>query len=153
MKPKRCKKYDHSKLLYAYTSLHGVNLSLGLACIFIEGEGKKTYDKRETKIKRRMGRRRWWTRKRRKWRRRKKKGEYEDDNDKGDREGKSHPCNRPRRPTGLWDVETPTFSRQSAHRWRWCQPYAPAALYPQEDSWYSFQLEVESTLGPYYGWK
>jgi hypothetical protein len=28
-------------------------------------------------------------------------------------------------------VETPTFSRQSAHRWRWeCQPYAPAALYP-----------------------
>jgi hypothetical protein len=32
---------------------------------------------------------------------------------------------------GLWDVEAPTFSRQSAHRWRWgCQPYAPAALYP-----------------------
>jgi hypothetical protein len=25
------------------------------------------------------------------------------------------------------DVEAPTFSRQSAHRWRWgCQPYAPA---------------------------
>jgi hypothetical protein len=35
--------------------------------------------------------------------------------------------------------ELPTFSRQSAHRWRWdCQPYAPAALYPQEDSWYTF---------------
>jgi hypothetical protein len=32
---------------------------------------------------------------------------------------------------GLWDVEAPTFSRQSVHRWRWgCQPYAPAALYP-----------------------
>jgi hypothetical protein len=31
----------------------------------------------------------------------------------------------------LWDIEAPTFSRQSAHRWRWgCQPYAPAALYP-----------------------
>jgi hypothetical protein len=27
--------------------------------------------------------------------------------------------------------------------WRW--GYAPAALYPQEDSWYSFLLEAEST--------
>jgi hypothetical protein len=36
----------------------------------------------------------------------------------------------------LWDVEAPTFSRQSGHRWRWgCQPYAPAVLHPQEDSW------------------
>jgi hypothetical protein len=26
-------------------------------------------------------------------------------------------------------------------------PYAPAALYPQEDSWYSFLLEAESTPG------
>jgi hypothetical protein len=35
-------------------------------------------------------------------------------------------CNRPWRPIGLWDVEAPTFPRQSAHRWRWgCQPYAP----------------------------
>jgi hypothetical protein len=51
----------------------------------------------------------------------------------------SHPSNRPWRPVGLWDVEAPTFSRQSAHRWRWgCQPHAPTALYPQEDSWYSF---------------
>jgi hypothetical protein len=49
----------------------------------------------------------------------------------------------------LWDVEVPTFSRQSAHRWRWgCQPYAPAALYLQEDSWYSFLLEDESTPWP-----
>jgi hypothetical protein len=24
----------------------------------------------------------------------------------------------------------------------------PAALYPQEDSWYSFMLEAESTPGP-----
>jgi hypothetical protein len=40
-------------------------------------------------------------------------------------------CNRPPRPIGMWDVEAPTFSRQSTHRWRWgCQPYAPAALLP-----------------------
>jgi hypothetical protein len=39
-----------------------------------------------------------------------------------------YPCNRPWRPTGLWDVDAPTFSRQSAHRWQWgCQPYAIAA--------------------------
>jgi hypothetical protein len=32
----------------------------------------------------------------------------------------------------LWDVEAPTFSWKSAHRWRWgCQPYGSAALYPQ----------------------
>jgi hypothetical protein len=38
---------------------------------------------------------------------------------------------RPWRPVGLCDVESPTFSRQSAHRWRWdCEPHAPAALYP-----------------------
>jgi hypothetical protein len=31
----------------------------------------------------------------------------------------------------LWDVESPTLSRQSAHRWRWgCQPYTLAGLYP-----------------------
>jgi hypothetical protein len=46
---------------------------------------------------------------------------------------KSYPCNRPWGPIGLWDVEVPTFSGQSAHRWRWgCKPYAPATLYPQE---------------------
>jgi hypothetical protein len=39
--------------------------------------------------------------------------------------------------------------RHSAHRWRkGCQPYAPAAFYPQEDSWYSFLLEAELTPGP-----
>jgi hypothetical protein len=38
---------------------------------------------------------------------------------------------------GLWDDEAPTFSRQSANRWRWgCQAYPPAALNPREDSWY-----------------
>jgi hypothetical protein len=41
-------------------------------------------------------------------------------------------CSRPWRPIGLWDVDVPTFSTQSAHRWRWdCHPYAPAAVYPQ----------------------
>jgi hypothetical protein len=44
---------------------------------------------------------------------------------------KSYPCKRLWRPIGLWDVEAPTFSRQSPHRWRWGrQLHAPAALYP-----------------------
>jgi hypothetical protein len=30
----------------------------------------------------------------------------------------SFPLYRPWRPLGLWEVEAPTFSRQSAHRWR-----------------------------------
>jgi hypothetical protein len=39
--------------------------------------------------------------------------------------------------------------RHSTHWWRQgCQPYAPAAIYPQEDSWYSFLSEAESTPGP-----
>jgi hypothetical protein len=39
---------------------------------------------------------------------------------------------------GLWDVEAPTFYRQSANKWLWgCQPYAPVVLYSQEDSWLS----------------
>jgi hypothetical protein len=49
----------------------------------------------------------------------------------------------------LWDVEVPKFSRILAHRWRWHrQTYAPAALYPQEDSVYSFLLEAEPTSVP-----
>jgi hypothetical protein len=31
----------------------------------------------------------------------------------------NYPCNSPRRPIWLWDVEASTFSRQSIHRWRW----------------------------------
>jgi hypothetical protein len=43
----------------------------------------------------------------------------------------------------------PMFSRQSVNSWRWgYQPYAPAAFYPQKDSWYSFLLEDKSTPGP-----
>jgi hypothetical protein len=43
-------------------------------------------------------------------------------------------------------VEALTFFRQSAHRWRCgCQP---CALSAQEDSWYIFLLEADSTPGP-----
>jgi hypothetical protein len=48
----------------------------------------------------------------------------------------------------IWDVEAAIFSRQSGHRWLWGQPYAPAALYPKENTWYLFLLEAESTPGP-----
>jgi hypothetical protein len=62
-------------------------------------------------------------------------------------------CARPWRPTGFWDVEDPTLSRQSAERWRQgCQPYAPAALCSPDTLlfcfWYSVLLEAESTPGP-----
>jgi hypothetical protein len=61
--------------------------------------------------------------------------------------------NRPWRPIGLWDIEDPTLSRQSAHRWRHgCQPYTPADHYCPVTSllsfWYSFLLEAEWTPGP-----
>jgi hypothetical protein len=45
---------------------------------------------------------------------------------------------------GLWKVEAPSFSRQSAHRWWWgwgCEVIRlssltqTAALYPQEEIW------------------
>jgi hypothetical protein len=46
------------------------------------------------------------------------------------------------------------IKKNSDENWRWgCQPYAPAALYLQEDSWYSFLLEAESTPGPLCSWK
>jgi hypothetical protein len=46
----------------------------------------------------------------------------------------SYICSRPWRPIGKRDVEDPTLSKQSAHRWQCCcQSYAPAALYPQKD--------------------
>jgi hypothetical protein len=49
--------------------------------------------------------------------------------------------NRAWRPVRLWDVEDPTLSRQSTHRWRQgCQPYAPVALYFPETL---FLLEAE----------
>jgi hypothetical protein len=52
---------------------------------------------------------------------------------------KLYPCNGPWRPIGLCDVEDPTLSRHSAHRWQEdCQPYAPAALYSPETLFLSF---------------
>jgi hypothetical protein len=43
------------------------------------------------------------------------------------------PSIMPWRPIGMWDIESPTLSRQSAHRWRLgCKPYASAALYSQK---------------------
>jgi hypothetical protein len=45
-----------------------------------------------------------------------------------------HPHYRPWRPVGLQEVKAPTLLRQTANRWRHgCQPYAPAAFYPQVD--------------------
>jgi hypothetical protein len=64
-----------------------------------------------------------------------------------------YPCNGRWKPIGLLYVEAPTFSRQSNYKWRWGQPHAPAALYPQEESWYWFLLETESSPEPYCGWK
>jgi hypothetical protein len=56
---------------------------------------------------------------------------------------KSYPCTGCRGPYGYKRL------RQLAHRWRQgCQPYVPATFYPQEDSWYSFLLQAESTPGP-----
>jgi hypothetical protein len=43
--------------------------------------------------------------------------------------GWRYPCDRP----WLRDDEAPTFSRQSAHRWRWGQPYTPN--HPCDRSW------------------
>jgi hypothetical protein len=58
---------------------------------------------------------------------------------------------------GTYSCDTsklPHFSRKSAYRWRWgCQPYAPVALYLQENSLCSFLLEAETTPRPQRAWK
>jgi hypothetical protein len=42
----------------------------------------------------------------------------------------SYPCNRPRSSMEVWDVEAPTFSTKSSHRWpSGCQSYAPVDIY------------------------
>jgi hypothetical protein len=49
-------------------------------------------------------------------------------------------------PSFLWLLYM-GYLKETAFRWRWtCQPYTPAALYPQEDSWYSILLEATSNL-------
>jgi hypothetical protein len=67
----------------------------------------------------------------------------------------SYPCTRPWRPIGLWVVDAPTFSEHSANTFSehsvntcrgGCQPHIPAALSPQEDSWYSFVLYNSQSL-------
>jgi hypothetical protein len=67
---------------------------------------------------------------------------------------KDIPGYRPWRPIGLREVKAPTLLRHTGNRCRQgCQPYAPAALYPQvsfifKDSWYLFLSEAESNPGP-----
>jgi hypothetical protein len=52
-------------------------------------------------------------------------------------------------PQGCETSRFPHLSTQSTHRWWYgWQPYVPAIPYPQEDSWYSFLLQAESTTGP-----
>jgi hypothetical protein len=49
----------------------------------------------------------------------------------------------------LREVKAPTFSDiRLTDGDKVVSPYAPAAFYPQKDSWYSFLLEAESTPGP-----
>jgi hypothetical protein len=56
---------------------------------------------------------------------------------------------RPWRPLGLREVEAPTFS----DIWltdgdKVVSPKRRPLFHPQEDPWYSFLLEAESTSGP-----
>jgi hypothetical protein len=62
----------------------------------------------------------------------------------------SYRCNMPWRPIGLWDVEAPTFSLDNrlTDGGEVVSLTRRPPLYPQEDSWYSFLLEAESTPGP-----
>jgi hypothetical protein len=60
---------------------------------------------------------------------------------------KRYPCNRPWRTVGLSDVEAPTLSKKSDHKWRWgCQPYTPSALYPPGR--FLVLISVRSSVGP-----
>jgi hypothetical protein len=67
----------------------------------------------------------------------------------------SYTFNRPWRHIGLWGVEFPTFSIDSrlTDGGNVVSLTCRQPLSPQEDSWYSFLLEAESTPGPYWGWK
>jgi hypothetical protein len=66
---------------------------------------------------------------------------------KEERRLKNYSCNRPWRPAGLWDVEASTFSRKSAHRWRWgCQPYAVMCLIKYRRNFYLSLLIVAAAM-------
>jgi hypothetical protein len=59
--------------------------------------------------------------------------------------GDVSPCNRPWRP--IVRRRGSHIFYTVAHRWRWgCQRYAPAVLYPQEDSWYGKPVLVVEFL-------
>jgi hypothetical protein len=56
---------------------------------------------------------------------------------------------RPWRPLGLQEVEAPTFSDiRLIDGGKVVSPTRQPLFNPQEDSWYSFVLEAESTPGP-----
>jgi hypothetical protein len=61
-------------------------------------------------------------------------------------EKKNYRCNRPWKPIKLSDDETPTFSRQSAHRWRRGQPYARPRFTCHEDSWILVSEDIEDDV-------
>jgi hypothetical protein len=60
--------------------------------------------------------------------------------------GKSYPCNRPWRRIDFWDVEAHTFSRQSAHRWLWGQPYQQCHLLPCSRSYRLASVPLTTNL-------
>jgi hypothetical protein len=64
---------------------------------------------------------------------------------KGKKKGKAVPLQAWAGPQGSRRLGS-QISQQSAHEGG--QPYTPAAFTPQENSWYSFPLEAESTPGP-----
>jgi hypothetical protein len=62
---------------------------------------------------------------------------------------KQHRCSEVT--SGSWDApDYPIFLDNRFTDGDGSQPYAPASLYPQEDFWYSFLLEAESTPGPWH---
>jgi hypothetical protein len=60
----------------------------------------------------------------------------------------SYPCNRPWRTLWLETSRLPHFLDNRITDVVVSLTRRPAALYPQEDLWYSFLLEAESTPGP-----
>jgi hypothetical protein len=62
-------------------------------------------------------------------------------------ERQSYPCNRPWRPIVLWDVQAPTFSLDNrlTDGGKIVSLMRRLSFTTQEDSWYSFLLETDST--------